>query len=420
MVSMDSIHIQGGVALQGTVCIQGSKNASLPVLAAALLTKEPSYLYNCPRISDVHGMISLLKSLGCYVKWMDGGVCVDAGALHCAHMPAEAIMGMRSSLCLLGALLGRCNEVIMEQPGGCVIGARPINLHIQALSAMGVEFEQTEGTIHAFTRGLHGADIVLPFASVGVTENILLAAIMAEGDTTIQGAAREPEIVALCEYLEACGADIEGIGTGFLQVKGGRTLYGTEYIIPADRIVAGTYLFGCVGAGGDVLLKNAPWQSMDAVLSTAARMGAQCTCGEEGLYVQAPDRPAAIPLLQTAVYPGFPTDLQSAALTVLGRAEGTSIVEETVFENRFRIVEHLVKMGADIRQVSNQKIVINGVEHLCGREVEASELRGGAALILAGLMAEGETTVRGCSYIYRGYENICKDLRELGARIVSV
>lgn len=420
MVSMDSIHIQGGVALQGTVCIQGSKNASLPVLAATLLTKEPSYLYNCPRISDVHGMISLLKSLGCHVKWMDGGVCVDAGALHCAHMPAEAIMGMRSSLCLLGTLLGRCNEVIMEQPGGCVIGARPINLHIQALSAMGVEFEQTEGQIHAVTRGLHGADIVLPFASVGVTENILLAAIMAEGDTTIQGAAREPEIVALCEYLEACGADIEGIGTGFLKVKGGRNLYGTEYTIPTDRIVAGTYLFGCVGAGGNVLLKNAPWQSMKAVLDMASRMGAQCICGEEGLYVQAPERPMAIPHITTAVYPGFPTDLQSAVLAVLGRADGTSIVEETVFENRFRIVEHLVKMGADIRQDGNRKVVINGVGHLFGKEVEARELRGGAALILAGLMAEGETTVRGCSYVYRGYENICKDLRELGARIVSV
>lgn len=420
MVSMDSIHIQGGVALQGTVCIQGSKNASLPVLAATLLTKEPSYLYNCPRISDVHGMISLLKSLGCHVKWMDGGLCVDAGNLRCADLPAEAIMGMRSSLCLLGALLGRCGEVIMEQPGGCVIGARPINLHIQALSAMGVEFEQTKDRIHAVTRGLHGADIVLPFASVGVTENILLAAIMAEGDTTIQGAAREPEIVALCEYLEACGADIEGIGTGFLKVKGGRTLYGTEYTIPADRIVAGTYLFGCVGAGGSVLLKNAPWQSMGAVLDTAAAMGAQCICGQEGLYVQAPVRPAAIPLLKTAVYPGFPTDLQSAALTALAGADGVSLVEETVFENRFRIVEHLVEMGADIRQDGNRKVVINGVERLYGKNVEARELRGGAALILAGLMAEGETTVSGCSYVYRGYENICKDLRELGARIVSV
>lgn len=420
MVSMDSIHIQGGVALQGTVCIQGSKNASLPVLAATLLTKEPSYLYNCPRISDVHGMVSLLKSLGCHVKWMDGGVCVDAGTLRCSDMPAEAIMGMRSSLCLLGALLGRCGEVIMEQPGGCVIGARPINLHIQALSAMGVEFEETRERIHAVTRGLHGADIVLPLASVGVTENILLAAIMAEGDTTIQGAAREPEIVALCEYLEACGADIEGIGTGFLKVKGGRTLYGTEYTIPADRIVAGTYLFGCVGAGGNVLLKNAPWQSMKAVLDTASRMGAQCICSEEGLYVQAPERPKAIPHITTAVYPGFPTDLQSAVLAVLGRADGTSIVEETVFENRFRIVEHLVKMGADIKLDGNRKVVINGVGHLYGKEVEARELRGGAALILAGLMADGETTVRGCSYVYRGYENICKDLRELGARIVSV
>lgn len=417
---MDSIHIQGGIALQGTVGIQGSKNAALPVLAATLLTKEVSYLHNCPRITDVYGMISLLKSLGCHVKWMDGGVCVDTGDLNCGHMPTEAITGMRSSLCLLGALLGKCGEVVMERPGGCVIGERPIDLHVSALTAMGVVFEENAESIRAFTEGLHGADIVLPMASVGATENILLAAMLAEGDTTIQGAAREPEIVALCRYLENCGGEIEGIGTSSLMVRGGRTLYGTEYRIPSDRIVAGTYLFGCVGAGGSVLLANAPWESMEAVLDVAAKMGARCTCAQEGVYVQAPARPRAIPLLKTMVYPGFPTDLQSAALTVLSRAAGESVIEEAIFENRFKIVEPLSEMGADLRQMDSRRIHVNGVSALSGIAVQAQELRGGAALILAGLMAEGETVVTGCQYIYRGYENICRDLRELGARIVSV
>ena len=417
---MDSIHIQGGVALQGKVRIQGSKNAALPILAATLLTKESSYLYNCPRIADVHRMVSLLKSLGCYVNWMDGGICVNADNIRCGSMPAEAITGMRSSLCLLGALLGRCGEVIMEYPGGCVIGERPIDLHISALQQMGVTFEEVRGKLRAHTNGLRGAEIVLPIASVGATENILLAAVAAEGDTIINGAAREPEVAALCRYLEACGAWIEGIGSSKLIIKGGRSLYGVDFRVPSDRIVAGTYLFGCIGVGGSVLLEAAPCDQMEAVIAIAREMGAQCTETQEGLHVQAPHRSKAIPYLQTAVYPGFPTDLQSVLLAVLTKAEGESIIEETIFENRFRVVEPLQEMGAEVVQSDNRRVRITGVETLYGTIAEAKELRGGAALVMAGLMAEGETVITDCSYIYRGYENICKDLRELGARIVSV
>lgn len=417
---MDSIHIQGGVPLQGKVRIQGSKNAALPVLAASLLTKETSYIRNCPKIADVYKMVSLLKSLGCDVKWEDGGVRINAGRICCKDMPTEAITGMRSSLCLLGALIGRCGAVVMEYPGGCVIGERPIDLHIGALEKMGVVFREDGGRMRAFTKGLHGAEISLPIASVGATENIVLAAVMAEGDTIIHGAAREPEVAALCGYLESCGACIWGIGSSELKICGGRALYGADYKVPADRIVAGTYLFGCLGAGGNILLEQAPWKEMEAVIVLAEKMGAQCTMVSDGLYVQAPKRPGSIPYIRTDTYPGFPTDLQSMALAVQAVSEGSCIIEETIFENRFRVMEPLNKMGADIKVLDANKVRINGVESLQGTSVEAKELRGGATLVLAGLTAEGETVVNGCRFIYRGYENICRDLRELGARIISV
>ena len=302
-------------------------------------------------------------------------------------MPQEAVTGMRSSLCLLGALIGRCSEVVMEYPGGCVIGARPIDLHLSALEKMGVEFTEKGGKLKAQAQNLHGAQIQLPIPSVGATENVILAGVMAEGDTVLTGAALEPEITALCRYLQDCGADIEGVGTGRLLIRGGRTLYGTAFRVPSDRIVAGTYLFGCLGAGGSVLLERAPGEELGAVLDAAGEMGAKVCTAREGVYVQAPDRVGRVHI-RTEPYPGFPTDLQSAALAASVCCEGVSVIEETIFENRFHM--------------------------------EAKELRGGAALVIAGLMAEGESFVSGCPYIYRGYENICRDFRELGARVVSV
>lgn len=416
---MDSIRIQGGIALQGKVRIQGSKNAALPVLAATLLTGESSLIENCPRITDVHAMISLLRSMGCTVNWQERGVLVDSSQVKCGEMPEEAVKGMRSSLCLLGALVGRCSEAVMEYPGGCAIGARPIDLHLSALEQMGVRFTREKDRLRAEARGLHGAEIGLPIPSVGATENVILAGVMAEGDTELSGAAREPEIAALCRYLQSCGADIEGIGTGRLLIHGGRKLYGTSFTVPADRIVAGTYLFGCLGAGGSVLLEEAPGEELKAVLDVAGEMGAKVCTGDEGVYVQAPDRVQGVSV-RTAPYPGFPTDLQSAALTALLRCRGRAVVEETIFENRFRIVDDLRSMGADIEELDSHRVTVRGVDRLCGRAVEARELRGGAALVVAGLMAEGESLVSGCSYIYRGYENICRDFRELGARVAGV
>lgn len=417
---MDSIQIHGGVALQGKVRIQGSKNAALPILAATLLTKEGAYIRNCPKIADVYGMINLLKSLGCAVSWEESGIRVNTGQIRCGKMPVEAITGMRSSLCLLGALIGRCGEIMMEYPGGCVIGERPIDLHLKALSKMGVRFTEQDGKILGVATKLHGAYIRLPIISVGATENILLAAVMAEGETLIEGAAREPEVIALCEFLQCCGAKIQGAGTTRIKIVGGYPLHGVDFLVPADRIVAGTYLFAAIASGGNVFLEQAPYMQMEATLLVAERMGALCTITEEGVYVQAKKRPRLLSTLRTTPYPGFPTDLQSVVLAANTVGEGSLLIEETIFENRFRVVEPLRRMGACIDILDERHVRVNGVECLRGQKVEAQELRGGAALVLAGLMAEGETQVTGCKYIHRGYENICKDLRELGARIVSV
>ena len=416
---MDSIRIQGGIALQGKVRVQGSKNASLPVLAATLLVGECSFIRNCPRIADVHAMVSLLKSLGCSVCWNKTGITVDSAQVRRGEMPKEAVKGMRSSLCLLGALIGRCSEVVMEHPGGCVIGERPIDLHLSALGQMGVEFEEKEGRLKAVSARLHGACICLPFPSVGATENVLLAGVMAEGDTVLEGAAREPEILTLCRFLQQCGAWIEGAGSSKLVIHGGRRLYGTDFTVPADRIVAGTYLFGCIGAGGSILLEQAPREEMETVLCAAEQMGGRVCVSKEGIYVQAPGRPLPIELA-TAPHPGFPTDLQSVVLAVEAKGEGCSRIQENIFENRFRVAQELQKMGARIERSGPRTVSVHGVESLCGRLVEARELRGGAALVVAGLMAEGETLVGGCQYIYRGYENIGRDFRELGARVASV
>nr|WP_302593868.1 UDP-N-acetylglucosamine 1-carboxyvinyltransferase [uncultured Acetatifactor sp.] len=416
---MDSIRIQGGIALQGKVRVQGSKNASLPVLAATLLVGECSFIRNCPRIADVHAMVSLLKSLGCSVCWNKTGITVDSAQVRRGEMPKEAVKGMRSSLCLLGALIGRCSEVVMEHPGGCVIGERPIDLHLSALGQMGVEFEEKEGRLKAVSARLHGACICLPFPSVGATENVLLAGVMAEGDTVLEGAAREPEILTLCRFLQQCGAWIEGAGSSKLVIHGGRRLYGTDFTVPADRIVAGTYLFGCIGAGGSILLEQAPREEMETVLCAAEQMGGRVCVSKEGIYVQAPGRPLPIELA-TAPHPGFPTDLQSVVLAVEAKGEGCSRIQENIFENRFRVAQELQKMGARIERSGPRTVSVHGVESLCGRSVEARELRGGAALVVAGLMAEGETLVGGCQYIYRGYENIGRDFRELGARVASV
>ncbi len=411
---MDAVRIYGGKCLQGQTTIQGSKNASLPILAATLLINGTCEIENCPDISDVYHMLRLLKSLGCAVKREGTLVRVNTEKLSECDMPSDSVGVMRSSIMLLGALLARTGNVCMEYPGGCVIGSRPINLHIQALRKMGVTIEENETEFCAETVRLKGAVVSLPFVSVGVTENVILAAVLAEGETVIRPAAREPEIQALCEFLQCAGAQIEGIGTDCLVIRGVEGLHPVRYRVPADRIVAGTYLCACMCAGGQIFLRDAPVSHMESILSYAIEMGASVVREKDGILVIGRERQPVCHVLKTGCYPEFPTDMQSPFMAVMAASGQSARIVETVFENRFRIVPALCKMGAEITVHGNTAFV-DGSSKLHGAIVQAEELRGGAALVIAALAAEGTSIVTNRHYIDRGYEDIVLSLRELGA-----
>lgn len=416
---MDAIHIRGGNALFGETKIQGSKNAVLPIMAAALLIEDVCIIENCPRISDVQHMQELLESIGCKVSRKNRTLTIDARNISQDSMSGENVTGMRSSIMLLGAMLGRVGEITMAYPGGCVIGQRPIDLHLWSLSKMGVTVFEREGGFTAQTKGLEGTVINLAVSSVGATENIILAAVMARGVTVIQNAAKEPEIVTLCEFLREAGATIEGIGSSVLLIQGEHKLHGIRFRIPADRIVAGTYVMSVMGAGGHIFLEDAPVAQMRSIINAAVLMGAEVNYSREGLTVMADSWKNAIPYLKTEVFPGFPTDMQSLLMAALTTAHGISILEETIFEDRFHIIEPLKKMGAQIIQQGKNQAIISGVDSLLGCEVDAKELRGGAALVIAGCMAFGETIVRNRHFIERGYEDICRDYQNLGVNIFT-
>lgn len=413
---MDAIRIYGGNCLKGQTTIQGSKNASLPILAATLLINGVCEIDNCPEISDVYHMLRLLTSLGCRVERKGTCVRVNTCGLSVCDMPSDSVGVMRSSIMLLGALLARTVRVCMEYPGGCVIGARPIDLHLQSLRKMGVVIEEREAEFCAEVSRLKGAVFRLPFVSVGVTENLVLAAVLAEGTTVIEPAAKEPEIQALCGFLQKAGARIEGSGTQRLVIHGVRTLKPVRYRVPADRIVAGTYLCACMCAGGRIFLKDAPVCHMESVLSHATRMGAAVVCEPDGIVVDGKEHECTCNRLTTGCYPMFPTDMQSPVMAVMAASAQRGCIEETVFENRFRIVAELNKMGANI-MVRGNTAYINGSGRLCGAIVQAQELRGGAALVIAALAAEGTSIVTNRHYIDRGYEDIVLNLRKLGADV---
>ena len=415
---MDRIKIHGGVKLQGNVRIQGSKNAALPILAAALLTEGESVLYNVPKISDVDKMLKVLACMGCSIRYVDNGIRIQNCYQEEQEIPDELITGMRSSMYMLGVCLGCGRNVSMRYPGGCVIGSRPMDMHLQALEKMGARFQIYEDRIYADTEGrLHGAQIVLRFPSVGATENVILAAVLARGRTTIWGAAMEPEVTALCKYLNACGARIQGVGTSVIQIDGVSGMKGSSFSIPGDRIVAGTYMFMTAMTGGCGLFEGIQAEELEEVLHLLKRAGCEYQIGTEGIFLDAPEKLLPVKKIETQVYPGFPTDLQSQALVLGIKMTGRTVIEENIFENRFQIVDQLRLMGADIEMLNSRSAAVSGIKALKGCVVEAEELRGGAALVAAGLIAEGVTSVEGCHYIDRGYENICKDLRELGARI---
>ncbi len=413
---MDAVRIYGGKSLSGETRIQGSKNASLPILAATLLIDGICEIENCPDISDVYHMLRLLESLGCRITKEKNKIRVDTGGVAAHDMPADSVGVMRSSIMLLGALLARMGAVSMEYPGGCVIGKRPIDQHLCALRRMGVEIAEEREEFCARAVKLCGAVQELPFVSVGVTENLILAAVLAEGETVIHPAAREPEIQALCEFLVKAGGRISGVGTDRLVIEGVKKLYPVRFRVPADRIVAGTYLTACLCAGGNVFLEDAPCEQMQSVLACAKAMGAGRTVWPDGLFVEGKASNKLGGVLVTEVYPGFPTDLQSLFMAVMALSGQGGQIEETVFENRFRIVPELCKMGADIK-VEGSRAYVQGGKTLHNTIVDAKELRGGAALVVASLAAEGTGIVRNRHYIDRGYEDITLSLRELGADI---
>lgn len=413
---MDIIHVQGSGPLQGELKIQGSKNAVLPILAATVLIEGCCYIKNCPRISDVECMRGLLESIGCLVCWEKDGIKIDASQIKENRLPREKVVSMRSSIILLGPLLSRCKEASLDYPGGCVIGERPVDMHLYLLQRLGTEFVLEKDHIKGQVSELRGTGIHLPFPSVGATENGILASVLAKGTTTLYNCAKEPEIQQLCFFLNCAGAKIEGIGTDCLVIKGVDKLHPVSYRVCADRIVAGTYLFSVAAAGGNVFLLDAPGQDMESTLEVARKMGCNICIDRDGIEVRQSGRPQAIPYIKTAVYPGFPTDLQSALMAALAFSDGECVIEETIFSDRFHIVKELVRMGADIR-IEGNCAIIKGKDRLHGASVLAEDLRGGAALILAGICAEGDSLIGNSHFIERGYEDICRDYQWLGAHM---
>ena len=416
---MNVIHVKESGSLEGEVRIQGSKNAVLPILAATILINGACVLKNCPRISDVECMLKLLRSMGCKVRWEEDELIIDTSAICESRLPKELVTCMRSSVMLLGPLLAIGKETIMNYPGGCVIGERPIDIHLYVLEKLGASFVLEKDSIKGSASVLTGTEITLRFPSVGATENGILAAVLAEGETVLNNCAKEPEIQELCRFLNEAGADIKGVGSSRLIINGVKNLYPVVFSVEADRIVAGTYLLSTAALGGRICLQNAPIEVMESTIEMVRHLGCRVIDDKNELYIEQQGRPKAISYCKTMVYPGFPTDLQSILLTVLSVSDGESIVEETIFSNRFRIVNELLRMGADIK-IKDNRVFIKGVNRLEGRNVVAEDLRGGAALVLAGLLAKGDTFVNNCYYIERGYENIVRDFRSLGAYIEGI
>lgn len=412
------LEVSGGRPLEGAVTVQGSKNAALPILAGVLLHKGTTVLHNCPRITDVMCMLEILKTLGCIVRFEENTLILDAAGADGTKVPKIWGERMRSSVIFLGSLLGRNGEAELPYPGGCTIGKRPIDLHLKTLSQMGTVFTDDERSLSARAKHLQGQKLTLEFPSVGATENIILASVLAEGETVLHGAAKEPEIGELCRFLRGKGAKIRGEGTDQIVIQGVRQLTDSTYTLGADRIVAGTYLFGTALTRGRVFLEQAPAGELAGVLKVLEKMGAVCKTSPKGIFLDGRAASRPIRRLCTEPYPGFPTDLQSPLLAALTLAEGESEIEENIFEARFQMVGQLRRMGADLT-IEGNCVRIRGVSSLHGTFVRARELRGGAALVLAALGAEGTTVIQDDGYIGRGYENLARDLRRLHACIRS-
>lgn len=412
---MDRLLVTGGTALSGSVPIAGAKNSALKLMAASLLAEGRTILRNVPRIQDCRTMVEVLEHLGAGVSWADGALAIDAADVRSVEAPYELVSRMRASILVLGPLLARFGRARVAMPGGCNIGSRKIDLHVRGLEVMGARFRSEHGFLEAETDGLRGAVINLDFPSVGATENVMMAAVAARGNTVIENAAREPELADLADLLASMGARISGVGTPTIEIEGVDRFCPVEHAVIPDRIEAGTFAIAACATGGRVVLDGARSDHLDLVLSKLADAGANVSVVEGGIEVATDGRPRCVDLV-TLPYPGFPTDLQPQIMALLAIAEGTSIVTENVFESRFMFVDELNRMGADIR-TEGHHAVIRGVERLSAAPVRALDIRAGAAMVIAALAADGVTLIEDMYHVDRGYQDFEAKLTALGAAV---
>lgn len=414
-----SFLVKGGRQLSGSVRIGGSKNAVLPILAASLLTDGEILLGNCPRLTDVDNMLRILQYLGCETKFDNGTVVLNTSGASLWEMPEHLSRELRSSIFLLGPMLGRFGRALFTYPGGCEIGLRPIDLHLKGLRVLNAGIEETHGYIICKPSKLKGATINLDYPSVGATENIMMAAVKAEGRTVIHNAAMEPEIEYLQDFINSMGGMVRGAGSSIIEIEGVRRLHGAEYQIPSDRIVAGTYMTAVAMTGGEIELQDMPVDCNQHVLSKLREAGCDIVTDMRRAIIRCNSRPASVRLIETLPYPGFPTDMQAQFFALSTVSTGATMIVENVFENRFRHAGELIRMGANVT-IRDRMALIHGVEKLTGAAVSAGDLRGGAALVLAGLVAEGATRVDDIHLVDRGYESLDRDLSLLGADIKRI
>lgn len=413
---MGKLIIDGGNRIGGEVRVGGAKNSVLPILAATVLNGGINVVHDIPKLLDVDIMEKILTALGCSVKRENGTIVVDSKDLTEHEIPEELVRQMRSSIIFLGAMLSRFGKVKVSYPGGCEIGPRPIDLHLKSLREMGAKIEEKHGFLNCEATKLRGCDIQLDFPSVGATENIMLAGVFAEGTTIIRNAAREPEIIDLENFLNAMGARVSGAGTATIRVEGVEKLYDVEHNIIPDRIVASTYLVATAITKGEIVLKNVIHEHLQSILYKLRESGCIIQTYNHSLKLIAPKKIKAVESIRTLPYPGYPTDMQAQMMTLMTLSDGITIITENIFENRYKHANELVRMGANIK-VDGRIAVVKGVPKLSGATVMAHDLRGGAALILAGLAAEGSTIIDNIKHIERGYENIDEILSLLGAKI---
>lgn len=413
---METIYVTGGARLQGTVRASGSKNATLAIMAGAVLADGVVILENVPRINDIQTMIDLLNGLGAATRFIDSHtVRIDAASIHCAEAPYELVRKMRASFCVLGPLLTRFGFARVPVPGGCDIGARPVNFHIDGLKRLGAKIHVDHGVYTTEAKNLKGCTIYLDFQSAGATQHLMTAAALAEGVTVIENCAAEPEVVDLANFLNALGARVQGAGTPTIAIHGVEKLHGGEYAVISDRMEAGTFAVATAMTRGDVIIENAVLDHMRPVINKLVEAGVDVGEEDDGLRVRCGRRVHGIHI-KTSPHPGFPTDMQQPFAAMLAAAEGTSVITEGVYESRFRYVNELLRMGANVN-VEGRTAVIEGTDRLTGAQVTATDLRAGAALICAGLVADGETEISGVEHIDRGYQDIAGKFRRLGACI---